>query len=315
MIKICFVGAGRMAEEHLKVFSKIKNVKLVGIVTRTKKKAEKLVSKYPNLKIYENLDKMYSLEKPDGTVVSVSENSLHKVCKTIFKFKNPILIEKPIGCNYDENLKIINLAKKFKKRNCFVALNRRQYSSTKKLIKKLSKDKGVRKIYINDQQFNLKKKYPHKDKIVLDNMMYANSVHLIDYINIVARGKIYSIKTFIEKKRKNVSHLSSILKFSSGDLVHYRSIWNEFSKWGVRIFTNNYFYEMSPLEQLKYFNYKNLKKINIISEINDTEYKPGFMHQAMNFINVIKKKPHLLVTINDNFKTTKLIKKIYAKFK
>ena len=115
MIKICFVGAGRMTEEHLKVFSKIKNVKLVGIVTRTKKKAEKLVSKYPNLKIYENLDKMYSLEKPDGTVVSVSENSLHKVCKTIFKFKNPILIEKPIGCNYDENLKILIWQKNLKK--------------------------------------------------------------------------------------------------------------------------------------------------------------------------------------------------------
>ena len=206
------------------------------------------------------------------------------------------------------------MAKKFKKRNCFVALNRRQYSSTKKLIKKLSKDKGVRKIYINDQQFNLKKKYPHKDKIVLDNMMYANSVHLIDYINIVARGKIYSIKTFIEKKRKNVSHLSSILKFSSGDLVHYRSIWNEFSKWGVRIFTNNYFYEMSPLEKLDYFSFRNLKNIQIKGDKNDIKYKPGFKLQAINFIKMIKKKPYSLVTVNDNFNTTKLIKKIYEKF-
>ena len=90
MIKICIIGAGRMAEEHLKVFSKIKNVKLTGIVTRTKKKAEKLVAKYPNLKIYENLDKMFFLENPDGLVVSVSENSLKKVCGTIFKYKNPL---------------------------------------------------------------------------------------------------------------------------------------------------------------------------------------------------------------------------------
>ena len=40
MKKICFVGAGRMTKEHLKVFSKIKNIKIAGITSRTIKKAK-----------------------------------------------------------------------------------------------------------------------------------------------------------------------------------------------------------------------------------------------------------------------------------
>ena len=204
MKKICFVGAGRMTKEHLKVFSKIKNVKISGITTRTIKKAKILQKKYPELIIYKNLNQMLLDLKPDGVIVSVSENSLQRVCKILFKFKYPLLIEKPIGCNFKQNLNILNQLKKYKKKNCYVALNRRFFNSTLKLIEELKKDKGKRKIYINDQQYNLKSIYPHKEKIVRKNMMYANSVHLLDYVNILARGKIKSVKTNILKKKKSI---------------------------------------------------------------------------------------------------------------
>ena len=45
-IKIAVVGAGYMANEHLKVLSKFKNVELSGIFSRTKKRALKLKKKY-----------------------------------------------------------------------------------------------------------------------------------------------------------------------------------------------------------------------------------------------------------------------------
>ena len=65
-----------------------------------------------------------------------------------FLFSKPLLIEKPIGYNYNQNKKIISLMKKFKKKNCFVALNRRYFNSTKNIIKKLSTDKGTRKFIL-----------------------------------------------------------------------------------------------------------------------------------------------------------------------
>ena len=313
MNKICFIGAGNMAQMHIDAFSKIKYIYCSGIYSRTFSKSLKIASKYQNLNAYKNLDKMMQKEKPNGIIIAVSENSLLNLLKKIIKYKLPTLIEKPIGCNFNQNLKIIKILKKKKIKNFYVALNRRQYSSTLKLQKKISKDNSLRKIYINDQQFNMQKKLPHKDKLVVKNMMYANSVHLIDYINIFARGKIDLIKSYLEKK-KNIKKVLSIISFSSGDIVYYNAIWNEYSKWGVRIFTNNYFYEMSPLEELNFFNLKNLKNFKIKKDYNDIKFKPGFMKQAINFSKLINNKPHNLVNVYENFETTKLIRKIYENF-
>ena len=302
-----------MAHMHIDAFSKIKYIYCSGIYSRTFSKSLKIASKYQNLNAYKNLDKMMQKEKPNGIIIAVSENSLLNLLKKIIKYKLPTLIEKPIGCNFNQNLKIIKILKKKKIKNFYVALNRRQYSSTLKLQKKISKDNSLRKIYINDQQFNMQKKLPHKDKLVVKNMMYANSVHLIDYINIFARGKIDLIKSYLEKK-KNIKKVLSIISFSSGDIVYYNAIWNEYSKWGVRIFTNNYFYEMSPLEELNFFNLKNLKNFKIKKDYNDIKFKPGFMKQAINFSKLINNKPHNLVNVYENFETTKLIRKIYENF-
>ena len=101
---------------------------------------------------------------------------------------------------------------------------------------------------------------------------------------------------------------------TSGDKVNYNAIWNTPGRWGIRIFTDNFFYELSPLETLKIFDLKKLKTKKFKNGINDINFKPGFMLQAIDFLKMIKKKPHSLVDIKDNFNTTKLINKIYENF-
>ena len=53
--KVAFIGAGNMAKAHIKVFSKIKKVQLIGIYSRTKKKAEKICNQYRSLKNYNSI--------------------------------------------------------------------------------------------------------------------------------------------------------------------------------------------------------------------------------------------------------------------
>ena len=144
-------------------------------------------------------------------------------------------------------------------------------------------------------------------------MMYANSVHLLDYVNILGRGKIKTVQTNISKEKKQ-SFLCSNIIMTSGDKVNYNAIWNTPGRWGIRIFTDNFFYELSPLETLKIFDLKKLKTKKFKNGINDINFKPGFMLQAIDFLKMIKKKPHSLVDIEDNFNTTKLISKIYENF-
>ena len=73
---------------------------------------------------------MQKITKADGVLVAISPDNLKKVSKAIFSYPWKCLVEKPIGINYKETLKIYNQSKKSRKK-IFVAFNRRYYSSTK----------------------------------------------------------------------------------------------------------------------------------------------------------------------------------------
>ena len=75
------------------------------------------------------------------------------------------------------------------KTKIFVALNRRFFFSTQELLKKISKDKSNRVVEIIDTQTPelFKNRFPNK---IIKNWIFANSIHMIDYINILCRGHI-----------------------------------------------------------------------------------------------------------------------------
>ena len=106
-----------MVNEHLKVLSKFKNVELSGIFSRTKKKALALKKKYKIKTVFDSLDQMQKITKADGVLVAISPDNLKKVSKAIFSYPWKCLVEKPIGINYKETLKIYNQSKKSRKKN------------------------------------------------------------------------------------------------------------------------------------------------------------------------------------------------------
>ena len=173
-------------------------------------------------------------------VIGVSVLSLFNVCKKIFKFFDYCLIEKPPGYNFEQSLKILNLSKKYNTK-VFVALNRRSYPSTIQLKKLLNKEKGKRIINITD--FEAPSLQKNKPKDLINNWMFANSIHMIDYINILCRGKKKSIENFtISKSLDRVS----IIKFSSGDICIYKGIWNRPGPWMVTVSTQDKYFQLQP---------------------------------------------------------------------
>ena len=74
---------------------------------------------------------------------------------------------------------------------------------------------------------------------VYKNIQYTNSIHLIDYINIFARGKIKKIiKNPLNTFNKKIFNISIL--FSSGDIVFYQCHFNVTYKWQVNISTKKY---------------------------------------------------------------------------
>lgn len=309
-LNVAIIGSGNMAQQHLNAINSFKEFNVICVLGRNKNKLKNFAKRNLIKNYLFDIDLAYKKFRPDIVVVAISEISLIKVIGKIIKYPWLCLCEKPVGLNYSESLAIYKKIKKFKKKNFFVSLNRRFYYGTLYAKKILKNFKGKIEIYINDQlDRNMLKRLKVKKKII-NNYMYAYSVHLIDYINFFCRGKLVSIKN-INLLNKKPKILISKIKFSSGDKVTYTVVYDVMSPWYVVIKANKKIIAMKPLENFFLSNKKEIfdKGINLI----DKKFKPGLKRQAFQILNYFNKKKYYLTPIQNYLKTVSLIKKIYEK--
>ena len=303
--KIALIGAGYMAEEYLKIlFSK--KIFCEAIFSRTSAKSKILKERYKIKKIYTSLDDLKNDNKINALIIAINEEFLGKILNKLDINRYRVLCEKPIGINYAETKNIVS---KIKNKYFYVGLNRRFYNSNQKANNLINRYKGKRLISIRDQQIQ-----NFRSKIVNKNLMYCNSIHLIDYINIYARGKLIKIQRLKKFKNNKFSENITRLIFSSKDEVLYHCNWNSPGPWSVNIIQKNHSIEMKPLENLvqeKIIKDQRIRILHNKSKI-DRKFKPGLFYQVSEFIRMLDNKDHKLVSLNDYFNTVKLIKKIYV---
>ena len=311
-IKISIVGAGYMAEEHIKAFSDMDELKICGIFSRSRINSNLLAEKYKIAKVYDSIESMYFSTKSDLVLVAVSEQSLEEVCSEIFKFPWHSLIEKPIGYNYENSLKILRIPR-VKGHFSFVAFNRRHYSSTRTVLAEVLEEESPRLVNILDQEYPEKAKEDGADKKVYENYMYCNSIHLIDYFNLFCRGSLQSVKPIIEFNKNQPLFTASYLEFSSGDIGIYQANWNAPGPWSVSISTSNKRWEMKPLESASFQILKSRKIVFYPIHEWDKLFKPGLRYQAMQLVNAYKGLAHSLPTLEDSLKSMNLVRMLYEK--
>ena len=251
---------------------------------------------------------MYTLTKSNYVIVVVAPDANFKIIRDCLKYPWTIFTEKPLGLNYVQAKNLIKLSLK-KKRKLFIALNRRNFISTKELVKIIDKKRNIkRNVEILDQQSPNRKYFTKK---VIDNWQFANSIHLIDYISLICRGKISSYKKKLIELNSKQKVLECEIKFSSGDTCKYRALWFLPGRWQVKVRLDKLIYTLRPLEKLKIseLNKSNFSDLKLNYSL-DNKFKPGFFSQAKNLINDHKKN-----NLVDNFKyskTNNLIKFIYG---
>ena len=314
-IKVSFIGAGNMADQHLKVFESNKNFIIKGIFSRSNNKVGKILKKYKQLKKYNSILELYKKTKSDLVVVAVNEEQYIKIIKKIINLPWVCLVEKPLGINFKEINFINNLVSE-KKKTIFISLNRRFYKSTiiaKKIVKKFKNKKIILKVVDSQNrdksEQDAKKLEIKKSNQSLKYLMYSNSVHLIDYISIFCRGDLIKINLKNKWNINSPKNFVAELTFSSGDKAKYFAFWKELKKWEVKISFNKYRLKIKPLEKIlisKYF-----PVTNNINYQNDIKYKPGLFLQSKEIVKFFSGKKNQLVTLNEYMKTVNLIKKIY----
>jgi len=310
-LKIAFVGAGYMAEEHMRAFASLPGVLIAGVHSRTRPRAEKLAASY-NSAVYDSVSDLYHKTQADLVVVTVVELSMADVASACFAYPWTVLLEKPAGYDLSDATRIRDAAERAGRR-VHVAFNRRSYSSTRQAVALLEKDSSQRFIKVIDQQDQQTAMTVNKQpELVARNFMFANSIHLIDYFRVLGRGDIADVEPIVRWKVDQPGLVLAKVNFTSGDVGLYEGIWNGPGPWIVTVNTAAQRLEMRPLEQISV----QLRSTRTVTPLeidqDDKTYKPGLRYQATQALAAARGQPAQLATISDSWHSMKLVADIFG---
>jgi predicted dehydrogenase len=310
-MNVAMIGAGGMAKEHLKAFRDIPGTSLAGIFSRTRSKAEALAREMNVGVVCDSIPELYEKTRADLVVIAVPELAANSVARAAFEFPWTVLMEKPAGYNLEDATAIAAAAAK-NERRVYVGLNRRFLSSTRAVLNDVKERTGPRFIQVFDQQsLETAKVIGHPPEVVA-NWMYANSIHVIDYLRLFGRGRISAVKPIFQWNKGAAPIVAAGIEFESGDKGLYEGIWNGPGPWAVNVNTSGRRWELRPLEQAVYQNAGERKLQNVESHAWDRDFKPGFRLQAEQAAAAVKGLPTELPTIDDALETMRLIASIFS---
>lgn len=310
-LKVAIVGAGYMASEHLKAFVATGEAEVVGITSRTRSRAEQLVADFPGVVVYDSLEEMYQETSADIVVVTVTELDMADIAKRCFQFPWLVLLEKPAGYNLADAMDI-HAAAVAQQSRVYVALNRRAYSSTRQAVQRLADNDGPRFIKVLDQQDQQAALTIHNNPpLMVENYMFANSIHLIDYIRVLGRGEVVSVENICRWDPANPGVVLALVTFSSGDKGLYEGIWNGPGPWVVTVNTPQERLEMRPLEQVSVQRYGERRSASLDIDPVDSQYKPGLLYQAQQLLGAARGEPAELADLGEALKSMELVARIF----
>ncbi len=310
-MKIALVGAGNMAREHCRAFSDIENVIIAGVFSRTNSRALDLAAEFSIGQVYSSVYELWSGTKADIVIITVRELGTREVCEAAFKFPWLCLIEKPVGYDFNDAASILEESKRSRAK-AFVLLNRRHFASTKSVLEELKDHTEPRVVQVMDQENPKVALDNGENPLVAMNWMYANSIHVIDYIRLFCRGDIVDMNHVIPWNSDDPYFVFVKISFTSGDICLYQAIWNGPGPWSVSVTTRTKRFEMRPLEQAAVQPYKSRTSEVLEGHEWDVKFKPGLRRQAEEAIKALKGLDHQLPSIGEGFETMRLIKAIYG---
>ena len=310
-VRIAFIGAGAMTREHVRAFATLENTVLCGIYSRSYAKARQLADEFGIETVTESITALRSDKKADIVVVTVNAEAISDVAVECCEQDWTIFLEKPAGCNITQATEIISAADE-RQRKVFVALNRRFLSSTEIALHALNESDESRFIHVQDQQsMSATRTHGHPD-LVVQNCMFANSIHLIDYFSLLTRGAVEQINVLSPWRGEGTRLVLAHLKFSSGDEGLYEGIWEGPGPWAVSASTISQRWELKPLEFAAAQKAGSREIIRYDQSEADKLYKPGFVRQVEELLKAHLGEPSKSVTLKESFKSMQLVADIFS---
>ena len=298
MIKISVVGLGQMGVNHLNNLLNIKNISLINIYDKIKRK--ELANKY-NTKFSENLKEV--INNSDATIIATPTTTHFKYFLECSKKIKNIFIEKPLVTDIKQFKKILQITKK-KKINLKVGYIER-YNPTIQLIKKiLKKNKILNLDFIRTNN--------RQNKIKDTNIIFDIMTHDID-LALYLSGDVKRIASSGVKKRNKIKFAISTLEHKNKCITRILSN-SECAKRirTLNITTEKNYISANLLTREIIITKKNFgKKSNNLEKKIYAPNKNALLEELKDFIKSCKKNPNnkLLDTFYKNTLICKEIQK------
>jgi predicted dehydrogenase len=298
MIKISVVGLGQMGVNHLNNLLNIKNISLINIYDKIKRK--ELANKY-NTKFSENIKEV--INNSDATIIATPTTTHFKYFLECSKKIKNIFIEKPLVTDIKQFKKILQITKK-KKINLKVGYIER-YNPTIQLIKKiLKKNKILNLDFIRTNN--------RQNKIKDTNIIFDIMTHDID-LALYLSGDVKRITSSGVKKRNKIKFAISTLEHKNKCITRILSN-SECAKRirTLNITTEKNYISANLLTREIIITKKNFgKKSNNLEKKIYAPNKNALLEELKDFIKSCKKKPNnkLLDTFYKNTLICKEIQK------
>ncbi len=308
--RVAIIGTGAMAREHIKAFRDVPGVTVCGIYGRTRHKAEALAAEFDIGVVADSIEELHRTAQPDLVQVSVYETGIRSVLDQALAFPWRILMEKPIGLDHAEAIDILQQAKSAG-RHVYAGLNRRAMSSTVAALSDLTQNSEPRFIHVQDQQsLETARAIGHAPEVVA-NWMYANSIHLVDYLLAFGRGDVTSVEVVHRWNADDPALVLAKVSFSSGDIGLYEALWAAPGPWSCTISTRSRRWELKPLERAAFQDAGTRKLVPVEPDDWDQNFKPGFRRQAEWMIAEAAGQSTPLPSLETGVKAMQLVRDIY----
>jgi predicted dehydrogenase len=308
-VTVAVVGAGYMAGEHARAFAAHDGVEIVGICGRSRARAEALARAY-GATVYTDLPEMYRATKADLVIIAVNELAAPAICEQAFRLPWACLAEKPVGLTLPQAEHLYALATSLGAR-VYVGLNRRSYAATLKGLEVLGGSDGKRLISVLDQQDLVAVRASGQPEEVVANYMFANSIHLIDYLSVFARGEVVDVRHTAWWTPGSPEHVVASVTFSSGDIGVYQAVWDAPGPWAVSVTNPDVRIEMRPLERLSIQRRGERRLTPQGPDPIDSDFKPGLYRQAGMVLAEFAGNRTTLATLEDATRSMRLCARIY----
>jgi predicted dehydrogenase len=300
-----------MGREHVRAFRAIPGVEVAGLHSRTRARAEALALEMGVPVVGDDVRDLARRTRADLVVVAVPELEANGVAKRCFEQDWAVLLEKPPGHDLADAEDIARAAWG-RERPVMVGLNRRFYASTLAAKADLDTRAERRFIHVQDQQsYEEARRYHHPPEVV-ERFMYANSIHVIDYMRNFGRGEVRRVTPLLPWRGEETDVCLVQVDFESGDVALYEGIWKGPGPWACAVSTPARRWVLQPLEQARFQNQGERRQNEVAADPVDSQYKAGFLRQAEAVVSRVRGEASAAVALEEGLRTMRLIHQMFG---